>query len=50
MVTSSDAFELIHECARRVTIIYLRDITRVQLFYFDSNTIWKAYVDMTLFG
>jgi len=39
MGTSSDAYEFNHECApERVPIFYYRDKTRVQMFYFDSNT------------
>ena len=44
----------------RVPILYYRDKTRVQMFYFDSNTtvplqcaalvFWKAYVDRMSFG
>ena len=44
----------------RVPIFYYRVKTRVQMFYFDSNTtvslqcvalvVWKAYVDRMSFG
>ena len=48
MGTSSGAYELNHECAsmsdlitrtKRVPIFYYHDKPRVQMFYFDSNTI-----------
>ena len=61
MGTSSGAYELNHECAlARVPIIYFRDKTQVQMFYFHSNTtvplqcaalvFLDAYVDRMSFG
>ena len=62
MGTSSGAYELNRECApERVPIIYFRDKSRVQMFYFDSTTtvpfqcvslvfVSKAYVDRLSFG
>ena len=53
--------ELNHECTpERVPMIYFHDKTRVQLFYFDSNTTvplqcvtlvsWKAFVERVSSG
>ena len=61
MGTSYGAYELNHECApERVPIIYFRDKTRVQMFYFDSSmtvplqcaalVFWKANVDRITSG
>jgi len=38
MGTSSGAYELNHECTRTSTHTLFRDKTRLDMFYFDSNT------------
>ena len=63
-VTSSGAYELNHELQtpERVPIFHYREKTRIQIFYFDSDTtvplqcaalvcvFWKAHVDRMSFG
>jgi len=53
MCTSSGAYESNHECARteseRIPIIDFRDKTKVQMFYFDSNTTASRQYDALVF-